>query len=147
MTTVVVVLLSATNEVGEATTLDFVALGEPAPKVTVVVNVAGLAVAVMVFVSALVETSVVVATPPVAVVVVGEPTVSFALLLANVTLCPVMVFENLSRTVKVTVELPATFRLLGEADRVDSVAFGVPAVVVTDVVRLPLPMFATIERV
>ena len=122
-------------------------MGEPATKVTAVVNVAGLAVAVMVFASALVATRVVVATPPGTVVAIGEPTVSFVLLLANVTLWPEIVFENLSRTVKVTVELLATVKLVGEAESVDSVAFGVPAVVVTDAVTFPLPMFAVKVRV
>ena len=69
------------------------------------------------------------------------------MLLANVTLWPATVFENLSRTVKVTAELLATVKLLGEAERVDSVALGVPAVVVTDAVTFPLPMLAVRVRV
>ena len=140
-------MLSDTNVLGEAVTLDFDELGEPATKVIVVVREAGLAVAVIVFASALVATNVVVATPLADVAVAGDPTVSLALLLAKVTFWFGTTLANLSRTVKVTVEMPATVWLLGEAASVDSVAFGVPAVVVTEVTTLPLPMLAITVRV
>ena len=79
--------MSATKLLGETDRLDSVALGEPLTKATVAVMLADPATAVMVFVSAFVDDSAVVARPLASVLAVGVTTTSLPLLLLKDTDC------------------------------------------------------------
>ena len=131
--------MSAVMLLGEIARALRVALGPAATKLTVAVREALPAVAAMVLLSAFVAVSALVARPLPSVVVVGEPSTSFVLLLENDTAWYVTALAYWSRTVKLMVVAAPTTWLLGVTARAEKAAFGDPDVVVTVAVTLPLP--------